>query len=61
MSRMVNDDLARTVASHPDRFVGLGTLPMNSPTLATQEMKRAAGKKTLSNIFIYEKIKVIKY
>ena len=39
---MVNDDLARTVASHPDRFVGLGTLPMNAPTLAVEEMKRAA-------------------
>jgi len=42
VSRMVNDDLARTVAGHPDRFVGLGTLPMNAPTLAVEEMRRAA-------------------
>ena len=44
VSRMVNDDLARTVASHPDRFVGLGTLPMNAPLLAVEEMRRAAGQ-----------------
>jgi hypothetical protein len=26
------------------RFVGLGTLPMQAPELAVQEMKRAVGK-----------------
>ena len=30
LSRIVNNDLAATVASRPDRFVGLGTLPMAS-------------------------------
>jgi len=42
VSRMVNDDLASTVSAHPTRFVGLGTLPMNAPLLAVEEMKRAA-------------------
>ena len=41
VSRMINDDLAATVRQYPDRFVGLGTLPMNAPTLAIQEIKRA--------------------
>ena len=41
VSRMINDDLAATVRQYPDRFVGLGTLPMNAPTLAVQEIKRA--------------------
>ena len=29
------------------RFVGLGTLPMQAPELAVQEIKRAAGKEYL--------------
>jgi len=41
VSRFVNDDLASTVSSHPTRFVGLGTLPMNAPLLAVEEMRRA--------------------
>ena len=42
LCRIVNDDMAATVNSNPSRFVGLGTLPMQAPTLAVQEMKRAA-------------------
>ncbi|XP_031733776.1 2-amino-3-carboxymuconate-6-semialdehyde decarboxylase isoform X2 [Anarrhichthys ocellatus] len=37
---LLNDDLARTVHSHPKRFVGLGTLPMQAPDLAVLEMRR---------------------
>ena len=40
LSRLLNDDLARSVAVSPDRFVGLGTLPMNSPDLAVRELTR---------------------
>lgn len=40
LCRILNDDLAKTVSKHPDRFVGLGTLPMQAPELAIQEMKR---------------------
>lgn len=32
-SRFLNNDLAGTVAKHPERFVGLGTLPMQAPEL----------------------------
>lgn len=28
LCKLVNDDLAATVAKHPRRFIGLGTLPM---------------------------------
>lgn len=41
LSRLINDDLCATVRKHPRRFVGLGTLPMQAPTLAVEEMKRA--------------------
>uniref|UniRef100_A0A668RWH3 2-amino-3-carboxymuconate-6-semialdehyde decarboxylase n=1 Tax=Oreochromis aureus TaxID=47969 RepID=A0A668RWH3_OREAU len=37
---LLNDDLAQTVCSHPKRFVGLGTLPMQAPDLAVMEMRR---------------------
>ncbi|CAG0893855.1 unnamed protein product [Darwinula stevensoni] len=40
LSRLLNDDLAGTVRKHPDRFVGLGTIPMQSPQMAVEELKR---------------------
>ncbi|XP_041662447.1 2-amino-3-carboxymuconate-6-semialdehyde decarboxylase isoform X1 [Cheilinus undulatus] len=40
LSVLLNDDLAQTVRSHPKRFVGLGTLPMQAPDLAVLEMTR---------------------
>lgn len=40
LSRFLNDDLAAVVRKYPERFVGLGTLPMQSPELAVQEMHR---------------------
>src|SRR3972149_496587 len=38
-SRMVNERLAEIVASHPDRFVALGTVPMQAPELALTELE----------------------
>ena len=40
LSRLLNDDLAKSVKQHPDRFVGLGTLPLQAPELAVQELIR---------------------
>ncbi len=40
LCKILNDDLAKTVNSYPTRFVGLGTLPMQAPQLAIQELKR---------------------
>ena len=42
ISRILNNDLASTVSKYPKRFVGLGTIPMQAPELAVEEMKRAA-------------------
>jgi len=39
-SRYLNDHLAEVVASHPKRFIGLGTLPMQDVDLAIEEMHR---------------------
>ncbi|XP_019656807.1 2-amino-3-carboxymuconate-6-semialdehyde decarboxylase isoform X2 [Ailuropoda melanoleuca] len=40
LCQLLNNDLAATVANHPRRFVGLGTLPMQAPELAVKEMER---------------------
>lgn len=40
LSRMLNDHIAGVVAKNPSRFVGLGTLPMQSPELAVRELER---------------------
>lgn len=37
---ILNDDLAKIVKKYPKRFVGLGTLPMQAPELAVQELTR---------------------
>lgn len=39
LCRFINDDLASSVSKYPDRFIALGTLPLQSPLLAVQEMK----------------------
>jgi aminocarboxymuconate-semialdehyde decarboxylase len=40
LSRVLNDHLAEVVRSHPDRFAGLGSLPMQAPELAARELER---------------------
>ena len=41
----INDEIAEMHAVHPDRFLGLGTLPMQDPAAALRELERvmAAG------------------
>lgn len=40
LCRILNDDLAKIVKKYPKRFIGLGTLPMQAPELAVQELTR---------------------
>lgn len=40
IARFLNDDLKRTVDTAPDRFVGLGTLPLQDPQAACRELER---------------------
>jgi aminocarboxymuconate-semialdehyde decarboxylase len=40
LARLLNDHLADVVRSHPDRFIALGTLPMQAPDLAIAELER---------------------
>jgi aminocarboxymuconate-semialdehyde decarboxylase len=41
MARLVNDAMAEATRAHPDRFVGLATLPMQDPEAALAEAERA--------------------
>jgi aminocarboxymuconate-semialdehyde decarboxylase len=42
LARMQNDNLARMVAAHPDRFVGLGTVPLQDVGATLDELDRIA-------------------
>ena len=50
--RILNDDIANTVASHQTKFIGLGTVPMQDADLAIQELKRCLFNLNLSGIQI---------
>ena len=39
-----NDEIARLVREHPDRFAGIATLPMQAPQKAADELRRAVTK-----------------
>lgn len=39
-----NDQMAKHVAAHPERFMAIGTLPMQAPEKAADELKRAMEK-----------------
>jgi aminocarboxymuconate-semialdehyde decarboxylase len=47
-----NDDLAATVARHPDRFVGLAALPMQDLGAAVAELRRAVRALGLSGAYV---------
>lgn len=40
LARLLNDHIAGVARDFPDRFVGLGTLPMQEPDLACRELDR---------------------
>jgi aminocarboxymuconate-semialdehyde decarboxylase len=39
-----NDQIAKHIAAHPTRFMGMATLPMQAPEKAADELKRAVTK-----------------
>lgn len=52
LSQILNDHIADVVSSFPDRFVGLGTLPMQAPDLAVKELERCVNELGLAGIQI---------
>jgi aminocarboxymuconate-semialdehyde decarboxylase len=43
-SAIQNDQMAKHIAEHPTRFMGIATLPMQAPDKAAEELKRAMTK-----------------
>ena len=52
LARILNDDLAETCRTYPDRYVGLGTLPMQDPDLSIRELERCMGELGMKGIQI---------
>ena len=44
LASLQNDQIAKAVAAHPDRLIGIATLPMQAPKLAADELRRAMRK-----------------
>ena len=51
-SRFLNDHLAGVVQSHPRRFIGLGTIPLQAPELAVRELMRCVQDLGLAGVQI---------
>jgi len=52
MERLGNERVAEAVAQHPDRLVGLGSLPMQDANLAAQELERCVRDLKLKGVII---------
>ena len=52
LAREVNEGIAQLVSDHPDRFVGMGSVPLQNPELAVQELEYAVKKLGLRGVEI---------
>ena len=52
IARECNDEIAGMVRDRPDRFMGLGTVPMQATDLAVAELRRAMGELGLKGVMI---------
>ena len=52
LSRILNDHIAGIVREYPDRFIGLGTVPMQEPSLAIKELERCVKELGLAGVEI---------
>ncbi len=52
LATFLNDHIAGIISRHPTRFIGLATLPMQSPDLAIKEMERCVKELGLAGIEI---------
>ncbi|KAH7967186.1 hypothetical protein HPB49_023364 [Dermacentor silvarum] len=51
-SRLQNDFVASMVSRRPDRFVGLCTVPMQSPQRAAEELKRCVTQLGMRGVIV---------
>jgi len=51
-TQMVNDGIAEWIDPHPDRFAGLGSVPLQDPTAAVAELERCMKELKLKGVMI---------
>jgi aminocarboxymuconate-semialdehyde decarboxylase len=54
---IVNDELIALAGAHPERFLVLGTLPLQDPALAVRELRRIMGSPLVRGVIIGTNIK----
>lgn len=52
LSRELNDHIASVCRQHPSRFVGLGTIPLQAPNVAVEELRRCVNELGLKGVQI---------
>jgi len=52
MERMLNERMAEVVAAHPQRYIGLGGVPLHAPELAALELTRCMTELKLAGVGI---------
>lgn len=52
LAKILNDHVAQVVREFPTRFLGLGTVPLQSPDLAIAELERCIGELGLAGVQI---------
>lgn len=52
LARLLNDDIAAKIERYPTRFAGLGTVPLQDPDRAIEELERCVGDLGLSGVQI---------
>jgi predicted TIM-barrel fold metal-dependent hydrolase len=55
-ARACNDYLAEVTRAHPDRLVGLASLPWQDASAALAELDRAAGEMDLRGVMLYSRV-----
>jgi len=56
MERLGNDRVAEAVAQHPERLVGLGSLPLHDVALSTAELERCVRELNLRGVIISSQV-----
>ncbi|MDC0196065.1 amidohydrolase family protein [Gammaproteobacteria bacterium] len=56
VSKLINDDLANAIGEKPDRFVGLGTVPLQNTEMAIKELDRCINELGFKGIEINSQI-----
>jgi aminocarboxymuconate-semialdehyde decarboxylase len=56
LERLNNEHAAELVAAHPDRLIGIGSVPLPNVEMAVGEMERAVGELKLKGIIVASRV-----